>query len=238
VKTWLNSLSNWVFPKICCFCGEASELPREICQGCYNMLPWNENACFRCGSELLTENEHIHCHRCQENPPAFDKLSALFRYQPPVVKLITGLKFSGQLHSGRILGELFAEKIKEFYKQGESLPEAIIPVPLSIKRLRKRGYNQALELLYPLAKSLQIPILHSVCQKIKHTTPQSELSREKRRRNLKGAFTITNAKSLENLEHVAIFDDVVTTGSTAQALSRLLKEHGVSRVDVLCCCRA
>lgn len=238
MKTWLNSLSNWVFPKICCFCGEPSECPREICHSCYSSLPWSENACFRCGAELADENEHIQCNRCQENPPAFDKLSALFQYQPPVIKLITGLKFSSQLSSGRILGELFAEKIKDIYNSPGSLPEAIIPVPLSLKRLRKRGYNQALELLRPIAKSLRIPILHSVCQKIKHTTPQSELSREKRHRNLKGVFTVINAKPLKNLEHIAIFDDVVTTGSTAQALSRVLKEHGVPRVDVLCCCRA
>lgn len=241
MKVLFDKLSHLIFPHFCCFCGEVSKLSKfsnDMCEICYSALPWIDNACFRCGAELASECEHVQCERCQEKPPAYDRLCALFHYHPPIRKMITNLKFSGQLAYGRILGEMFAKQMQEVWYKKDSLPQGIIPVPLSLKRLRKRGYNQAFELLRPIVKNCGIPFLNSVCERTRHTTPQSALNKEKRRRNLKNVFKVTHPNKLKNIEHIAIMDDVVTTGSTVQALSLVLKEQGVSRIDVFCCCRA
>ncbi|HQY22412.1 MAG TPA: hypothetical protein PK389_01455 [Gammaproteobacteria bacterium] len=119
--------------------------------------------------------------------------------------------------------------------QNRELPEAIIPVPLHIDRLRKRGFNQALELLWPIHKKTKIPVVFDACVRIRKTTAQAQLDKTRRKRNLKSAFQIVKPIPFE---HVAIMDDVVTTGSTVNALTQVLKEAGVTTVDIWCICRA
>lgn len=238
MKHWINAFAHWVFPRNCCFCGEVSELSKDICSICYASLPWLENTCYRCARQLTSDQQHIYCERCQEKPPAFDRVCALFDYQPPIIKLITRLKFSGQLSYGRILGEIFADKIKEIWYPQQPLPQAIVPVPLHVTRLRQRGYNQSIEFMRPIVERHKLQPLLQVCKRVRSTTPQSQLNRQKRQRNLNGVFKVINPGYLKNIEHIAIVDDVVTTGSTIQGLSLALKENGVARVDVFCCCRA
>ncbi len=229
--SFLGKIKEWFFPYTCCLCGGKAEIT-DLCATCFALFPWVTDRCFRCGLRLKAEEAHC-CERCQKTPLPFDRLFALFQYDPPVRQLITGLKFEKNLSYGRILGEILAKMVPQWYAE-QDLPEAIIPMPLHLKRLRNRGFNQSAELLMPLRKALQLPILFNTCERVKKTKPQSGLNAEQRRLNVGKAFKL---KKPLPLQHVAIMDDVVTTGSTVAALARLLKESGIQQVDIWCICR-
>ncbi len=229
----LKALEQWVFPNFCYLCGEPTSTGRDLCTGCKMILPWIEDRCFQCG--LALGEGSVYCSQCQDSPPKFDRLCALFEYQPPVIQLIIGLKFEKRLAYGRILGELLADHILyKWYKNGV-YPEAVLPVPLHAQRQRARGFNQAVELLMPQSRVCKIPILLNRCKRIQPTPPQSSLNKQGRKRNMKGVFQVIGPLPYE---HIAILDDVVTTGSTVNALCEVLKEAGIIRIDVWTICRA
>lgn len=228
-------MGQWLFPPICCFCNHLADTEQDLCSTCNTLLPWIKDVCYRCGLSIETGNAAIYCEKCLTHPPKFDRLCALFKYEPPVTQLVTGLKFKAKLAYGRLLGELLSKQVKKIWYKKEVLPEALLPVPLHKTRLRKRGFNQALELLWPIKKELSIPILIDSCLRIRPTFSQSLLNKTKRQRNMKKAFQLV--KSLP-FEHIALVDDVVTTASTVNVLAELLKENGVKIVDVWCVCRA
>jgi len=183
----------------------------------------------------LAANEAIICERCSNSPPPFNRLCALFSYQPPIIRLIGSLKFGRQLYPATLFGKLLAEAITQRWYQHKNLPQVIIPVPLHSKRYRQRGYNQAAELSKPLAKYLDLPLDLELCSRIRNTSPQARLSKNKRTRNLSSAFAVNMT---ENYNHVALVDDVVTTGSTVRALSLVLRAAGVELIDIWCVARA
>ena len=115
-------------------------------------------------------------------------------------------------------------------------PAALVPVPLHHRRLRQRGYDQALELARPLARALDLPLLAGHLQRHRATVPQSELDAAARRRNVRGAFGVADGTALPR--HVALVDDVMTTGATLAEAARALRRAGVSRVDLWVAARA
>jgi len=233
----LYTLLKQCLPNQCSICAwplKMTTIVSDLCSDCWKDLPWIYDRCYICCERLEQEKQAIICERCQYNPPSFDRMSALFSYEPPVRKLVTGLKFSNQLAYGRILGELLADKIHQWYKN-MPLPDGIIPVPLHSLRLRKRGYNQVLELLRPFKNQKHVPVLIDACTRVRPTQPQSALNSIKRKRNLKNAFQVSLHKSFK---HIAVVDDVVTTGATVNAISVALKKAGVDQVDIWCICRA
>ena len=163
----------------------------------------------------------------------FDRLCALFNYEFPISKLIPQLKFQYKLAYGNLLGQLLLQQYESWYKL-DSMPDAILPVPLSNARLKQRGFNQVLEILRPLMLSTNSIVLDNVCIRTKNTKSQTSISMKYRRRNLRSAFRITQPIAYE---HVAIVDDVFTTGSTVQAMSEVLKGVGVQQIDIWCICR-
>lgn len=206
----------------------------DICFDCQNDLPWLKTACDQCAMPFADQHKAGNqCGTCLKKPPYFDKTIALFHYQTPINHLITSLKFQHKLNHAHVLGQLMAEKIEDYYKE-QNKPEYIIPVPLHSKRLRERGFNQALELARPLAKKLGIPLLLQQCKRIKQTEAQSSTPAPGRAQNIKNAFVFNPEFSAA---HVAIIDDVMTTGSTVNELARMLKKAGVARIDVWCCAR-
>lgn len=231
-----KTLMETIFPRICCFC--ASELRQsniDLCSDCWGSLPFVVDRCYRCGLRLEQMNEAVLCDKCQNKAPVFSRLCALFSYDPPVNRLITGLKFNNQLAYGRILSELLMQAVETEWYKNTPLPEAIIPMPLHKSRLRTRGYNQAMELVRSFRKQNKIPVLHRECWRERRTKQQSGLNAEQRRHNLKAAFQVSLPQPFV---HVSIVDDVVTTASTVTALSMALKKAGVEQIDVWCICRA
>ena len=114
------------------------------------------------------------------------------------------------------------------------MPGCILPVPLHHRRLKARGFNQSLECARFIARRLNIPIDTQSVKRIKHTPPQMELPLEVRRRNIRGAFAVSQASYSQ---HVAVVDDVVTTGSTVNELARMLRRAGVKHIQVWSCAR-
>ena len=145
--------------------------------------------------------------------------------------LITALKFGAHYKNARLLGLLLAEHLQPAAQR----PDLILPVPLHKARYRERGFNQAIEIAKTVSRELHIPLDLSSCHRHKDTPHQTALTAKQRRKNMKQAFSII--KPLE-AQHIALLDDVMTTGSTAHELAVLLKQAGVSRVDVWVCARA
>jgi ComF family protein len=182
-------------------------------------------------AEIDDQDHAPQCGDCLTHARPFDHTFALFPYEAPIVQLIIQLKFQGKLHVAQSLGEMFSHKIKSIWYREKRLPDLIIPVPLHERRLRERGFNQALEIAKPIAKSLKIQIDFSHTVRTKHTRPQSSLTKSEREENLKNAF-----KVLRNYTglYIAVIDDVITTGQTITTFSQLLKENGAARIDVWC----
>jgi ComF family protein len=205
---------------------------RDLCAGCYAELPWLTRACIRCGEPLPgAAPEDIPCGRCQRRAPPFERVQTLFRYADGARQLLQSLKFHARYPAARLLGELMAERLARLPER----PELLIPVPLHSRRYAQRGFNQAIELARPVSRHLEIPLSLHDCIRKHATEPQAELSADERRRNLKNAFLVRRPI---RAGHVAILDDVVTTGATAGALAKALRKAGVGRVDVWACARA
>ncbi len=215
------------FTPHCLLCDALNALSGGICQNCYDDLPWNRNACYRCALPLpmLTTNGYL-CGKCQRQPPPFDLAVAPLLYRIEVAPLISRFKFRNRLEYGRLLTHVLADHLAKYV---ESWPQLILPVPLHKSRLRERGYNQSLEIARLLSKQFNIPVEYQKLQRHHNTNPQSDLNITERQKNIKAAFSLL--KPL-NVRRVAVVDDVITTGETVAEISRLLKQNGVQQVEV------
>ena len=161
----------------------------------------------------------------------FDACVAPFRYAFPVDRMIQGLKYRGDLTYGRILGELLARHLSH----RQTRPELVIPVPLGYVRYRERGFNQARELALPVCKSLGLTLRSDLIARHRETREQASLDRSERLKNTARAFALTTPLIAR---HVAIIDDVVTTGSTVNELSKVLRAAGAEWIEVWAVARA
>lgn len=232
----LSHLTQWIYPPRCLLCGHKGQKTVheavDLCSYCQHRLPFNETACLSCALPLPHDiSPGAICGRCQKKPPAFDASLSLFRYEQPAVWLVQQLKFNDRLAHARLLGNMFAQKIRDC----EKLPQCIIPVPLFNKRLRQRGFNQSVELAKPVAQKTGLPLELNLVERVKATESQTGLNAKQRRKNTKGAFRIVKAISYK---HVAIMDDVVTTGSTVNEIAYVLKKAGVKQVNIWSIARA
>jgi len=227
VDGWLRKAARVVFAPRCLLCGEIGRQGRDLCAACNVALPWNLSACLRCALPLPAPGT---CGICLQKPPAMTETHAAFVYGFPLDRLVPRLKFHHDLAAGRLLSELMAEHLAPV-----TLPAAVVPVPLHPQRLRRRGYDQALELARPLARTLQLPLLPDLLLRVRDTSAQSELDAGARQRNLRRAFAVR--AHVELPMHVALVDDVMTTGATLQAAATTLRRAGVARVDAWVCAR-
>ena len=195
----------------------------SVCQQCDDTLPRIEQACTRCA--VPTPMGQI-CGQCLKQPPLRQFTTSIFHYQYPVDKLITQFKFNQRLHLSDYLASQLAAKIANRH---QPLPQQLIPIPLHPSRLKKRGYNQATELAKVLSKQLTIPVNQHSLMRIKATAPQSQLPFNERKRNLAAAFDCQNKPEAE---HIALIDDVLTTGYTAEAATKALMKQGVKTVEL------
>jgi len=226
VNGWLKRVQSWVIPPVCLLCG-APAAESGLCPGCIGDLPLFGPGCRRCAGPLDGEI----CARCLDSPPSFDRTICLFRYQPPVDGLIQRLKFHRDLACARSLGSLMADHLLRLQPPR---PDVMLPVPLHQKRLAARGYNQALEIARPIARTLGIPIDTHTCHRVRATAEQAALAAAARRTNVAGAFAVRGSAAT----HVAIVDDVMTTGHTLEAVASALKAAGVGTISLWVCARA
>jgi ComF family protein len=184
-------------------------------------LPVLAARCVRCAVPLPAAGT---CGECLAHPPAFEDAESCFEYRFPVDRLIHRFKYAGDLATGRWLALQLALGVAD-----EPRPDLLVAPPLSKARLRERGFNQALEIGKVVAKKLRVPCDIAGIVRTHETAPQPGLGRRARRANLRGAFRCDLRLAGA---HVAIVDDVVTTGATADALARVLKKAGATRVSV------
>jgi len=229
---WLrNDASRLLWPTCCLICGEAGGEAWDLCPACAAGLPWLRRACRCCALPLPeAEAEGAVCGACLTEPPPLHAVHAACLYAPPLDRLLPRFKFHEDLAAGRLLAQLMADAFADLPR-----PEALVPIPLHPTRLRRRGYDQALELAKPLARALRVPLRDDLLQRVRATAAQSERDAAARRRNVRGAFAVVPGVVLPR--HIALVDDVMTTGATLHAAARALRRAGVERVDAWVCAR-
>ena len=250
---WLrNDAAHLLWPARCLACGDTGGDGIDLCAACAATLPWNASACVRCATPLpglLTGGPlpggHASgdlrgaaqvCGAClprvagplRHAPLA--EIHAACVYAAPIDRLLLRFKFHHDLAAGGLLAQLMAQALAAAPR-----PDAVIPVPLHRARLRQRGYDQALELARPLALALGLPLLDGALRRVRATAAQSQLDAAQRRRNLRQAFAVPPGHTLP--AHVALIDDVMTTGATLHAAALTLRRAGVQRVDAWVCAR-
>ena len=211
----------FLLPLHCLLCGAAGAEGLDLCADCAAELPRNRSCCARCALPMAIPAAL--CGECQRHTPPWDAAWAPFRYGWPLDRLESRYKFGADLAAGRVLSTLWQREPCPV-----TTPQCLLSVPLHRRRLRQRGYNQALELARPLARTLGVPLRHDVLQRSRITEAQTELDAVSRRRNVRGAFALRTGVELP--AHVAILDDVMTTGATLAECARVLKRAGVQRV--------
>ncbi|MEN1727017.1 MAG: ComF family protein [Pseudomonadota bacterium] len=224
-------VDRWLYPPVCLVCGLEGRKGLDCCEPCQAELPMVSAQCRRCGLELVRNVEL--CGRCSQRLPYFDSGRSAFAYRGAVEALIQRFKFGRDLAAGRVLSALMAEQVRS---QDWPPPQLMVPVPLHRGRRWLRGFNQSEMLCRDLSKRLGDLPWSSVLQRRRATRAQSELPADRRRGNVRGAFQLKRLPP--DVRHIALVDDVMTTGSTLDECARVLKRAGVERVDLWVLARA
>ena len=227
----LSAGVNLFLPPACLLCGHLLPPgfdPREFCIECRaSMPPLGRSHCSCCSQPFPASSSQHLCATCLQRPPAFSIVHAACSYQERVKDAIHQLKYRNQVNLAEPLGKLLGKSL-EVAEVGFR-PDCIIPVPLHPGRLKKRGYNQALEISRPLARKLQVPIDTTLLQRTLKTPPQQGLTAAERRSNLRNAFIVTTTTSARN---ILLVDDVMTTGETVRECCRVLMKNNIAEVQV------
>ena len=222
----IRSIIKHILPPACLLCGGPARA--ALCTGCRADLPWHRApACPVCA---LPSPEGRVCGACLKRPPAYDRTRAALIYAFPLDRLIPRLKYRGRLAVAPALADCLAASLNDAPR-----PDCVTPMPLHPARLRERGFNHAGEIARGLAQQLDLRLDATLCRRVRDTPPQMRLALEARRRNLRGAFECDAAVS--GL-HVAVVDDVMTTGSSFDALAQSLKRAGAREVSCWVVARA
>jgi len=199
-----------IAPWRCILCGAAAA-GIDLCLPCLNRLPWLP---------------------LPADGGAHSVVTAALLYESPVDELITGLKFHGRLAAARVLGELLAIRVGEAGQFGASQPDTLVPVPLHRWRLLRRGYNQAALIANTAGRTLGIPVRPRWLRRCRKTLPQMQLGRRERLAGPAGAFRVPDRyRHACAGAHVALVDDVMTTGATLAACAAALRDAGADRVE-------
>jgi ComF family protein len=218
-----------MLPNLCVLCGAPS--PGAFCMAC-DATFWNERKmrCRGCAVPLPglrhAANDYL-CDTCQRTPPSFDATLALADYHAPLDDLVRGLKFRAHLAIADEFAMRLARVAEDRLDVDDDWPDVVVPVPLSRQRLIARGYNQAWQIAKPLARALDVKADATLLYRTLHTAPQSRLGTSERQRNVAHAFALTRAV---RGQHIALVDDVMTTGATLEALAHTLKAAGARYV--------
>lgn len=224
-------------PTLCLVCRRTLRGAYSLCRDCEAELPWLGKVCGRCGEEPNEPGAEF-CSRCRLSPPEFDSCHAPFAYRPPVDKLIVDYKFNADFASGYALSRILARFMTRRWRESK-VPDLLLPVPLHASRLRRRGFNQALEIARVLAAESGTPLCPRGLRKLRPSPPQTEMQDARERgANIRASFGVARNPAIRDARRVAIVDDVVTTMSTAMELTRVLKQAGVEEVEVCCLARA
>ncbi len=233
VKKGGRRILNVLYPPKCLIC-EVILAPDEYgcCHSCAGKLPFIEPPyCLKCGKPVYSA-ETEYCMDCQKQSHVFTKGIALWSYDEQVRKAVYRFKYKNRREYAGYFGE---ELIKRYGRQMRGWDaDAVIPVPLHKKRLKRRGFNQAELIAKEIGRRLEVPVEPDMVFRIVNTRPQKELNEKERHKNLKNAFKIS--KNVVKLKKIILVDDIYTTGATADAIARLLLRAGVEKIYVVILC--
>lgn len=226
-----------LLPVSCLLCDLPLPPDRDIdlCSHCHAALPWNQAPCPRCGEPDSGGAAALPCPRCRSQPPPFALTVAPLRYEADPRLWVARLKDRLSMVEGRLLGMLLGEAAVARYREVPT-PDALIPVPLTWSRLARRGHNQALTLALPAARRLGVPVWRRAAGRSRPVRHQRGLTRAERLENPIDSF-VSRRRWSEPGPRLAIVDDVMTTGTTAAELARVLLAAGAAEVHVLCATR-
>jgi competence protein ComFC len=169
------------------------------------------------------------CEECRKNPLPYSELRALSFYKGAITELVHSLKFKKRWSAADVIAGLLLKHIDPDYFK----VDALVPVPLHKKRLKKRGYNQSSLILRKISRYFGIPVLEHALKREKDTAPQSLLPKSERIENMKKAFVLGHEFQKISNRRVLLFDDVTTTGHTVTEACRVLQNANPASIRVL-----
>jgi len=230
----LKYITDIVFPPRCISCAAILQSITEkvFCSACREKIKFlTGSLCPLCGMMFFNSPSASHlCGNCLENKPYFSYARAVASYETIILNAIHQFKYGRDLSIGVLLASLMADfSFPDLEFRDYSL---IIPVPLHIKKLRKRGFNQSIILADPLGKKWQIPVNFSLLKRCKFTLTQTGLDKKERERNIKRAFEVRDKEKIAG-RNIILIDDVYTTGATINECAKTLIKAGAQKVAVL-----
>jgi ComF family protein len=231
VRRLTDTLLDFALPPRCPGCGEISEEVGAFCTACWGQLEWLGNrGCMRCGMPLAgTEAES--CGRCLADPPELDRIRAAVRYDEIPRSVALRLKYGRKVALAKTMARYMAPLRGDW---GEDA--LLLPIPLHRWRLWGRGFNQSGLVARELGRTWELPVHCQSLQRTKRTKPLKGLNHLQRRRAVAGAFRVAEPDRLPG-RTVILIDDVLTSGSTADACARALRRAGARRVELICWAR-
>jgi ComF family protein len=226
-----RSVLNYALPSRCAGCGEVIEEVGAFCPPCWGSMEWLGNeGCQRCGLPL-SGTEADTCGRCLADPPKLDRIRAAVAYDELPRSIALNLKYGRKVGLSRTMARYMAPLRGEW--DDETL---VVPVPLHRWRLWNRGFNQSVLVARELAGRWRLPVQCDALRRIRRTQPLKGMSHQQRRKAVAGAFQVSDGKPLAG-KTIVLIDDVLTSGSTAEACARALRSAGAARVELICWAR-
>lgn len=235
MKKQLLRMTELLYPRKCPLCdGILGGKEPLLCRNCGKKLKFAEEPrCFRCGKPLVREEEE-YCHDCRRNAHVFERCTGPFLYEGEYRQSILRFKYRGRQAYAGFYSAAIRQRCGAQIRSWK--PEVLIPVPVHRERLLKRGYNQAEVLAVKLGQEMGIPVAAGAVIRRRNTAAQKLLDNRERKKNLERAFA--PGKEGGAWKSVLIVDDIYTTGSTVDAVARVLKARGTARVYAVCVCIA
>lgn len=231
MKKYFNQFLNIIFPARCIACGEIAVDVGRICGDCWQKIEFvSQQSCERCGVPFEYDvGEGVVCLSCEMNKTSYSRAAFLFKYGDISKNLIHKLKYYDHTYLARYLSSAALRVIKHNFQNCD----VVVPVPLHRRRLMRRLYNQSALISKELAKLMEIDFVSNALLKVRHTIPQTFLTKAQREDNVRNSFIVNLSKShLVLNKNVLLVDDVMTTGSTINECSKILKRAGCKEVFV------
>ena len=224
-------LLDFALPARCPGCAEVIEEVGAFCPTCWGAMEWLGNSgCQQCGLPLEGTEADI-CGRCLADPPKLDRMRAAVAYDDLPRSIALRLKYGGKVALARTMAR-YMTPLKGDWENGS----VVIPVPLHRWRLWRRGFNQSTLVAQELSKSWGLTTESRLLRRVKRTRPLKGMNHAQRRKAVAGAFALADADRIKG-RTVILVDDVLTSGSTAEACAKVLRRAGASRIELICWAR-